>query len=156
MLKDAYRVFEDLCALTAGEVSLLLHLEDINRSFGLELIESVLSNHHDIFCKVGRCSFATFRTIADSAKIPEFTTLVREKVCPLVLFMADKSSFPYTMRLMRVVLTLVRRYLTVLTMECEIFLTILLKVHDPENPLWHRTLSLEILRAITSNPTLLR
>lgn len=61
---DGYNLFEDLCVLTdSAAVELgndgmgvkkqrLLMLESLPRPFGLELIESILSNHAGIFEKV--------------------------------------------------------------------------------------------------------
>lgn len=49
---DAHLLFHDLCALSSGESAVFLRLETLNRTFGLELIESVISTHHAIFLKV--------------------------------------------------------------------------------------------------------
>lgn len=49
---DAYAVFEDLCLLANAEKPNLLKLEFLRKTFALELIESVLTNYHDLFRKV--------------------------------------------------------------------------------------------------------
>ncbi len=49
---DAYAVFEDLCLLANSEHPRFLKLETLRKTFALELIESVLTNYHDLFRKV--------------------------------------------------------------------------------------------------------
>lgn len=49
---DAYAVFEDLCLLANAERPNFLKLEFLRKTFALELIESVLTNYHDLFRKV--------------------------------------------------------------------------------------------------------
>jgi hypothetical protein len=51
---DAYAVFEDLCLLANNERPNFLKLEFLHKTFALELIESVLTNYHDLFRKVFR------------------------------------------------------------------------------------------------------
>lgn len=48
---DAYAVFEDLCLLANAERPNFLKLEFLRKTFALELIESVLTNYHDLFRK---------------------------------------------------------------------------------------------------------
>lgn len=52
--KDAYLLFQDLCLLTNSEHARFLRLNNISRTFGLELIESVLTNHFHLFKQVSR------------------------------------------------------------------------------------------------------
>ena len=49
---DAFHVFEDLCKLSKQEPARFLQLQTLPRTFGLELIESVLTNFHELFRKV--------------------------------------------------------------------------------------------------------
>ena len=51
--KDAYFLFQDLCLLTNGERPVYLRLNYLSKTFGLELIESVLTNHFKLFQKAG-------------------------------------------------------------------------------------------------------
>jgi len=50
--KDAFSVFEDLCLLANSEKPHFLKLESLHKTFALELIESVLTNYHELFRKV--------------------------------------------------------------------------------------------------------
>ncbi|RUS25364.1 guanine nucleotide exchange factor in Golgi transport N-terminal-domain-containing protein, partial [Jimgerdemannia flammicorona] len=138
--KDAYYLFQDLCILTNGEHPVYLRLNHLSRTFGLELIESVLTNHFKLF-----------------RKHTEFSSLLRERVCPLIIKnMSDKHDFPQTMRLTRVVYILIKQFNEILVMECEIFLSMFVKILEPENPLWQRVLSMEIFRGVCGDPLLLR
>lgn len=58
--QDAFSVFEDLCLLANSEKPHFLKLEFLRKTFALELIESVLTNYHDLFRKV-----STFEWRAD-------------------------------------------------------------------------------------------
>ena len=50
--RDAFAVFEDLCLLANAEKPMFLKLESLRKTFELELIESVLTNYHDLYRKV--------------------------------------------------------------------------------------------------------
>ncbi|KAF9951008.1 hypothetical protein BGZ72_007432 [Mortierella alpina] len=110
---DAYLLFQDLCLLTNSEHARFLKLSSISRTFGLELIESVLTNHFHLFKQ--------------------------------------------TMRLMRVVYILIKQFHEILAIECEIFLSMLIKLLEPENSiLWQRVLAMEIFRGICGDNALMR
>jgi hypothetical protein len=49
--KDAFSVFEDLCLLANSEKPNFLKLDYLHKTFALELIESVLTNYHELFRK---------------------------------------------------------------------------------------------------------
>lgn len=55
--RDAYAVFEDLCLLANAERPHFLKLDVLRKTFALELIESVLTNYHDLFRKVDLMPF---------------------------------------------------------------------------------------------------
>ncbi|KAG0214456.1 hypothetical protein BGX33_002091 [Mortierella sp. NVP41] len=138
---DAYLLFQDLCLLTNSEQARFLNLGSISRTFGLELIESVLTNHFHLF-----------------KQHKEFTSLLRERVCPLIIKnFSDKHDFPQTMRLMRVVYILIKQFHEILAIECEIFLSMLIKLLEPEgNSQWQRVLAMEIFRGICGDNSLMR
>ena len=45
-------IFQDLCLLVNGEPLRFLRLKCLHKTFTLELIESVLTNYHELFSKV--------------------------------------------------------------------------------------------------------
>jgi len=61
---DAFSVFEDLCLLANSEKPHFLKLEFLHKTFALELIESVLTNYHQLFRKVAILS--EFIAVRDS------------------------------------------------------------------------------------------
>ncbi|KAF8974912.1 hypothetical protein BGZ46_009596 [Entomortierella lignicola] len=61
------------------------------------------------------------------------------------------------MRLMRVVYILIKQFHEILSIECEIFLSMLIKLLEPEgNILWQRVLAMEIFRGICGDNALMR
>ncbi|KAJ3289665.1 hypothetical protein HK104_007306 [Borealophlyctis nickersoniae] len=130
--KDAIMLFQDLCLLTGGETTTFLHLNGIPKTFGLELVESVLGHHSRLF-----------KTHADLAN------LMKDRVCPLLIkSFSDKNEFPLTARLMRVVHVILKQFSDLLVRR------VLL---EPENsPLWQRVLVMEVFKSICADGDLLR
>ncbi|KAI8354550.1 guanine nucleotide exchange factor in Golgi transport N-terminal-domain-containing protein [Choanephora cucurbitarum] len=136
--KDAYYLFQDLCLLTNGDQPEYLRLTHLSKTFGLELIESILTNHYRLF-----------------REHKELNAILKERVCPMFIKnFSEKSEFPHTMRLTRVVYILVKQFSELLVMECEIFLSMFVKILEPENPIWHRVLAMEIFKGICSDAAL--
>lgn len=62
--KDAFSVFEDLCLLANSEKPHSLKLDYLHKTFALELIESVLTNYHELFRKAS-CSVTLNEFLSD-------------------------------------------------------------------------------------------
>lgn len=156
---DAFLLFQDLVQLVnADQPYWLLGMTEMTRTFGLELLESVLTQYTSVFFKN-----------------PEFSFLLKERVCALVIKLFspnikyrtmapqnnqataphDKPYFPISMRLLRVVSILIQKYHSLLVTECEIFLSLIVKFLDPDKPSWQRSLALEVLHKMTIQPELL-
>ncbi|XP_043280380.1 protein MON2 homolog isoform X2 [Venturia canescens] len=156
---DAFLMFQDLVQLVnADQPYWLIGITEMTRTFGLELLESVLTNFSSVFFKH-----------------PEFSFLLKERVCALVIKLfspnikyrnsvpasmqpatpLDKPYFPISMRLLRVVSILVQKYHSLLVTECEIFLSLIVKFLDPDKPPWQRALALEVLHKMTVHTDLL-
>lgn len=60
--KDAFSVFEDLCLLANSEKPHFLKLEFLHKTFALELIESVLTNYHQLFRQVSQALCVRYRS----------------------------------------------------------------------------------------------
>ncbi|XP_011631155.1 LOW QUALITY PROTEIN: protein MON2 homolog [Pogonomyrmex barbatus] len=156
---DAYLMFQDLVQLVnADQPYWLIGITEMTRTFGLELLESVLINFSSVFFKH-----------------PEFSFLLKERVCALVIKLfspnikyrnsvpaslqqatpLDKPYFPISMRLLRVVSILIQKYHSLLVTECEIFLSLIVKFLDPDKPTWQRALALEVLHKMTVQADLL-
>ncbi|PIL34637.1 hypothetical protein GSI_03416 [Ganoderma sinense ZZ0214-1] len=152
---DAYAVFEDLCLLANSEQPRFLKLDSLRKTFALELIESVLTNYHDLF-----------------RKHTELLLLLRHHLCPLVhKSLSDRPNFPLTLRSTRVVFLLLKQFSSELKTESEVFLILLIRIvgaetsdADPTDaaqghtirPLWMRVLAMEIMRGLCSDAELIR
>ncbi|XP_066259075.1 protein MON2 homolog [Euwallacea similis] len=156
---DAYLLFQDLVQLVnADQPYWLIGMTEMTRTFGLALLESVLTQFYQVFYK-----------------FPEFSFLLKERVCALVIKLFspnikyrsnvpsnmqqatsfEKPYFPISMRLLRVVSILIQKYHSLLVTECEIFLSLIVKFLDPDKPTWQRSLALEVLHRMTIQPELL-
>jgi hypothetical protein len=85
----------------------------------------------------------------------ELSAILKERVCPMFIKnFSEKNDFPQTMRLTRVVYILIKQFSEILVMECEIFLSMFIKILEPENPLWLRVLAMEVFKGVCSDPIL--
>ncbi|MBW0484031.1 hypothetical protein O181_023746 [Austropuccinia psidii MF-1] len=145
--KDAYLVFEDLCLLVNGDPPSFLKLQSLPKTFGLELIESVMTGHGYLF-----------------QQHPELIFVLRAQLCPLLIrALSEKPTFPLTLRLMRVAFLLLKQFSDDLLVEAEIFLSLLIKTISLDHtdgqsepvPIWLRVLVLEIFRGLCTDFDLL-
>ncbi|KAI1848856.1 hypothetical protein JX266_005284 [Neoarthrinium moseri] len=137
---DAYRVFRDICLMTENQRPEYLRFTGLQQTFGLELIESVLTNHASIF-----------------STHPEQAHVLRTNVMPfLVSALSGKTNFATSVRLVRILYTLLRRHLNVLLAEGGDALEILTQLLDQDTALWRRALCMEVFRGIFAEPGLLR
>lgn len=135
--KLGFHLLEDLTALAAGGSATWLHVSSIQRSFALDILEFVLSNY-----------VAVFRAL-----IP-YEQVLRHQICSLLMTsirtnveLEGEVGEPSFRRLvLRSVAHIIRLYSSSLITECEVFLSMLVKVTALDLPLWHRILVLEILR----------
>ncbi|XP_030626917.1 protein MON2 homolog isoform X1 [Chanos chanos] len=157
--KDAYMLFQDLCQLVNADAPYwLVGMTEMTRTFGLELLESVLNDFPQVFLQH-----------------QEFSFLLKERVCPLVIKLfspnikfrqgnssaaspapVEKPYFPICMRLLRVVSVLIKHFYSLLVTECEIFLSLLVKFLDGEKPQWLRAVAVESVHRLCVQPHLLR
>lgn len=110
-------------------------------TFGLELIESILTNHAGIFLTH-----------------PEQATILRARVMPyLINSLSEKLSFAATVRIIRVLYILLRQHLSILVSEGEMALGLLTYMLDPDAaPLWKRALCMEVFRGMFAEADLVR
>ncbi|KAF9010067.1 hypothetical protein BDQ17DRAFT_1273776 [Cyathus striatus] len=153
--KDAFSVFEDLCLLANAEKPHFLKLEFLHKTFALELIESVLTNYHELF-----------------RQHPELVLLLRHHLCPLLhKALSDRSQFPLMLRCTRVVFLLLKQFSNELRTEAEVFTTLLIRLvtdedgsgndqghggYGAQRPLWIRVLAMEVVRGLCSDAELMR
>ncbi|CZR61040.1 probable MON2 Peripheral membrane protein with a role in endocytosis and vacuole integrity [Phialocephala subalpina] len=137
---DAYRVFNDLCLLTESQKPKFLRSTGLPQTFGLELIESVLTNHAQIFLIH-----------------PEQANILRIRVMPFIISsLSEKLNFAVTVRIVRILFTLIRNHLSILKSEGEMALSLLTHMLDHDTALWKRSLCMEALRGIFADASLIR
>ncbi|KAK7391921.1 hypothetical protein VNO78_20345 [Psophocarpus tetragonolobus] len=145
--KLGLRLLEDLTSLAAGGSASWLRVNILQRTFALDILEFILSNY-----------VAVFRTLLPYVQV-DMPIVILNSVTGFTtadLFTSyDFSSYqcrgetgePSFRRLvLRSVAHIIRLYSSSLITECEVFLSMLLKVTFLDLPLWHRILVLEILR----------
>ena len=137
---DAYRVFNDICLLTDAQRPDHLRFSGLSQPFGLELIESVLTNHATIF-----------------STHPEQAHVLRTRLMPFTIkALSGNPNFPTTVRLVRILFTILRRHMAILPDESGDALAILTHILDQDASLWKRALCMEVFRGIFSEAGLLR
>lgn len=126
--------------MTEGHRPEYLRFTGLPQTFGLELIESVLTNHAAMF-----------------STHPEQANILRTRVMPFMISaLRGKLNFATSVRLVRILYTLLRRHLAILPSESIDALDILTQLLDQDTALWKRALCMEVFRGIFSEHALLR
>ncbi|KAK9449967.1 uncharacterized protein V1518DRAFT_455349 [Limtongia smithiae] len=138
---DAFRVFQDVCFLTEGNRAKFLKINQMSETFGLELMESIISNHASIF-----------------NSHPEQTYILRTYVFPYILrSLSERREFPITVRVIRILYLIFRRHLPIVPVECEVALSLLIHTLDADvGPYWKRVLVMEVFQGVFAEYTLVR
>ena len=163
LVVDAYLMFQDIVLLvSADQPRWMTGIVEMTRSFGLELLESILKKFPALF-----------------ASHAPFKLLLKERVCSLVIKLfspnikyrggfsggggggggggeggsgslpsQDRPYFPITSKLLRVVSILILEYHSLLTTETEIFLSLVMKFLDPDKPSWQNSMALEVVHQV--------
>ncbi|KAJ1650884.1 Endocytosis and vacuole integrity protein [Dispira simplex] len=137
---DAKAVFEDLCLVTSGSPPKFITATGLTKTFGLELLESVLTYQYGVF-----------------HRHPHLRPLLREHMCPVVIkLFSDHGDFPCIMRVIRLFFISIKRLRRLIPIECEIYITMLIRLLEPDQPLWQRVLAMEVFREMSNDGELLR
>ncbi|KAJ5505748.1 hypothetical protein N7453_004705 [Penicillium expansum] len=138
---DALQVLDDLCRLIDGEPLQFLRTRTLSPTFVLELIESILLSSGRLF--VGH---------------PELSQVLRVRLLPLaVRCLSERYSFAQTVRVARILLILLKRHMSLLTTECEMALSLITHLVEPDGTApWKRLICMEIFRGLYSEPGAVR
>ncbi|KAI0164158.1 hypothetical protein GGR57DRAFT_452591 [Xylariaceae sp. FL1272] len=137
---DAHRVFKDICLMTENQRPEYLRFTGLPQTFGLELIESVLSQHASLFLAH-----------------PEQAYILRARVMPFMIeALSGKPNFATSVRLARILYTLLKKHLDILPSEGANALDALIQLLDQDTQIWRRALCMEVFRGIFAEPSLLR
>ncbi|XP_065852074.1 uncharacterized protein [Euphorbia lathyris] len=135
--KLGLRLLEDLTALAAGGSANWLRVNSLQRIFALEILEFILSNYVAIFKTLG-----------------PYEQVMRHQICSLLMTSlrtnaesdGEVGEPSFRRVVLRSVAHVIRLYSSSVITECEVFVSMLVKVIFLDLPLWHRILVLEILR----------
>ncbi|KAI1814284.1 hypothetical protein GGS20DRAFT_576976 [Poronia punctata] len=137
---DAHRVFKDICLLTEGQRPEYLRFTGLPQTFGLELIESVLSQHASLFLTHSEQAYT-----------------LRTRVMPFIIkSLNGRPNFATSVRLVRILYTLLKKHLHILPTEGGEALDVLTQLLDQDAAIWKRALCMEVFKGIFAEPTLLR
>lgn len=138
---DALRVFLDICNLIERQRPLFLEFGHLPETVGLELIESILTTHSDIFIEH-----------------KEFCYVLRTRTVPLLLrAFSEKRDYPVTVRVTRILYLLIRKQLSTLVVECEVILSLLTHMLEPDAAsYWKRVLCMEVFQGVCSEFSLIQ
>ena len=134
----------DLCTLSRGDSTDMRWLaipraSQVPPTACLDLIEHILTSRRDLL-----------------QNDPDFSELVQGHVCITVISQLRSSfEFPKVLRLVRVAVLLVQRFRASLVSECEMILSIFVRMLEPDFPLWHRVLVLEAVSGLCADPALI-
>ncbi|XP_042986113.1 protein MON2 homolog isoform X8 [Carya illinoinensis] len=154
-------LLEDLTALAAGGSAIWLRVSSLQRTFVLDILEFILSNYVAVFrtlvpyeqvLRYQICS-VLMTSIRTNAEL-EFSFLQMYSIFIQPEGEAGEPSF--RRMVLRSVAHIIRLYSSSLITECEVFLSMLVKVIFLDLPLWHRILVLEILRGFCVEARTLR
>lgn len=131
---DALRVFFDICNLIERQKPVFLKFGHLPETVSLELIESILTSHSEIF-----------------STHMEFRYVIRTRAVPLLLrAFSEKRDFPVTVRVTRILYLIIRRLLPILDVECEVILSLLTHMLDSDAaPYWKRVLCMEVFQGVS-------
>ncbi|KAJ8126737.1 hypothetical protein O1611_g6901 [Lasiodiplodia mahajangana] len=137
---DAHRVFKDICLMTEDHRPEYLRFTGLQQTFGLELIESVLSQHASLFLAHAEQAYT-----------------LRTRVMPFIIkSLNGRPNFATSVRLVRILYTMLKKHLSILPTEGGDALDTLTQLLDQDTAIWRRALCMEVFRGIFAEPTLLR
>lgn len=126
--------------MTENQRPEFLRFSGLPQTFGLELIESVITNHAAVF-----------------TTHPEQAQILRVRAMPLIMSaLKGKPSFATSVRLVRILYTMIRRHIGIMPSECGEALEVLTSILDHDPAIWKRALCMEVFRGVFSEHALLR
>ncbi|EPY51944.1 guanyl-nucleotide exchange factor [Schizosaccharomyces cryophilus OY26] len=138
LFSDLLTIFSDLCALISSGNSELLKVNGISETFGLELIESILVNHHHLFERT------------------EFQDSVRKDLLPIITAsLASMSNFSVALRVARILSILFQHHTASLSIDVEVILSFIISSLENSEAPWKKALFLEVLRCLFTNSELI-
>ena len=141
---NGFLLYRDLCILANAseqgrtQARWLTLSSNVSPSLCIELLEGIVSGHKRLF-----------------GLEPTLYTLLKRDTCVLISrLLRSTFDFPLLVRLLRCVSLIVRHCHTRLRSECEVFMTLLIKMLGQEFPMWQHVLVLEAMVGFTQSASL--
>ena len=141
MITHHAQVLRDLCVLLDGaENTNFLRVSSISTLFLLDTIDSILNNFARLI-----------------PRHPELLEACRVELMPrLAVFMQLKNNFAVGVRAVRIMLATIRRHFMDMIAESTQAWMIILRCVEPDQAIWRRSLSMEAIRFLLSDASLVR
>jgi len=125
--------------LIEGQKPQFVQNASLSQGFGLNLIEALLNNHGELF-----------------STHPELAHVLQVQLMPLVTrILSERLGFTIAVKVCRILCILLREHIDIISVECEIPLSLLHHSLDSDNSTpWKRALAMEVYRVIYSTPNL--
>ena len=138
-LENALLLFKDITALAMGDRGTYLNIEQMDKKLALELLDSILNSAPKLF-----------------QTNQHFLAIVKLNVLPMVIkSFNENGEFSLIVRVFRLVKVIILEFVRLLPIECEILLSMLVKILELEvYPSWQRVLVLELYKIFLSNMSL--
>ena len=133
------KTLTDICLMVEAEPPQFVRKASLSPGFGLELIETVLLGHEDLFHSHGELNY-----------------LLSQRIMPLInRVLAERQGYSLTVRTTRIFCILLREYLPDIKSEAEVALGLFNQILDSENSSpWRRALCMETFRVLYSSSDL--
>ncbi|KAI5304330.1 hypothetical protein KEM56_006615, partial [Ascosphaera pollenicola] len=134
------QILQDLCYLLEDGRTEFITVKSLPKQFVLELLESILTDNAQLFISH-----------------PEQGQVLQARLMPLIIrFVAGANGFALTIRATRVLLLLLKDYMSIFPDDCGKALDLLINQLDSEATPWRRALSMEVFRSLYSEPRIVR
>lgn len=134
------QIIQDFCHVLEDGRTEFISVKGLPKQFVLELLESILADNAQLFIHH-----------------PEQGQVLQARLMPIVIrFLAEPNGFALTVRASRVLLLLLRDYMSIFPEDCQKALDLLIHQLDQDATAWKRVLSMEIFRSLYSEPKIIR
>jgi hypothetical protein len=137
---NAKAILNDFALILASEKPLLLNpSSSVNHLIAAEVIDVVIDSHSSLFLSQ-----------------EQFLSILEENICTVLLkSLRAGVTFPFTLRITRMIITICLIYLKKFPREIELFLSMLFKMTESDFLLWQRVIALEAVKILSENESLI-
>lgn len=150
----ALRLFIDLILLASGDPPQWLTTihGDVPRIILFEMINSITKDYSK-FIQSHQMFIDVVRNQVEFTFFSYYLSTYGEQLRPFIArLLSPLSDFKLGVRLIHAVINIITSYNTILIPDCESLMSILIRMLEPEFPLWQRVLVLEAIKLFTEIP----